>query len=163
GAGLPVGAFGGKREIMECIAPLGGVYQAGTLSGNPLAMRAGITMFKHLRQPAFYSTLNAQLAKLLQGLQDVAAEVGIALKTEQAGAMFGLYFTEQTSISSFDDILKCDVEAFKQFFHGMLERGIHFAPSAFEAGFISAAHSDEDIAYTIQAAKEVFQQMKQVK
>lgn len=160
GAGLPVGAFGGKREIMQCIAPLGGVYQAGTLSGNPLAMRAGIAMFKHLRQPEFYSQLEAQLAKLLAGLKQVAGEEGIALKTEQAGAMFGLYFTDQTQITSFDHILKCDVDAFKHFFHGMLDRGIHFAPSAFEAGFISSAHSDEDIAYTIQAAKETFAEMK---
>ena len=161
GAGLPVGAFGGKREIMECIAPLGGVYQAGTLSGNPLAMRAGIEMFKHLRQENFYTDLSAKLAKLLAGFQQVAEETGIALKTEQIGGMFGLYFTDQTEITSFDDILKCDVNAFKQFFHGMLDRGIHFAPSAFEAGFISSAHSDEDIAYTIAAAKEVFAEMKQ--
>ncbi|MHA3049513.1 glutamate-1-semialdehyde 2,1-aminomutase [Acinetobacter sp. ANC 4641] len=161
GAGLPVGAFGGKREIMECIAPLGGVYQAGTLSGNPLAMRAGIEMFKHLRQENFYTDLSAKLAKLLAGFQQVAQETGIALKTEQIGGMFGLYFTDQTEITSFDDILKCDVNAFKQFFHGMLDRGIHFAPSAFEAGFISSAHSDEDIAYTIAAAKEVFAEMKQ--
>ncbi len=161
GAGLPVGAFGGKREIMECIAPLGGVYQAGTLSGNPLAMRAGIEMFKHLRQENFYSDLSAKLAKLLTGFKQVAQEEGIALKTEQIGGMFGLYFTDQTEITSFDDILKCDVNAFKQFFHGMLDRGIHFAPSAFEAGFISSAHSDEDIAYTIAAAKAVFAEMKQ--
>lgn len=161
GAGLPVGAFGGKREIMECIAPLGGVYQAGTLSGNPLAMRAGIEMFKHLRQVNFYSDLSAKLAKLLTGFKQVAQEEGIALKTEQIGGMFGLYFTDQTEITSFDDILKCDVNAFKQFFHGMLDRGIHFAPSAFEAGFISSAHSDEDIAYTIAAAKAVFAEMKQ--
>lgn len=161
GAGLPVGAFGGKREIMECIAPLGGVYQAGTLSGNPLAMRAGIEMFKHLRQENFYSDLSAKLAKLLAGFRQVAHEEGIALKTEQIGGMFGLYFTDQTEITSFDDILKCDVNAFKQFFHGMLDRGIHFAPSAFEAGFISSAHSDEDIAYTIAAAKAVFAEMKQ--
>ncbi|MCG2574442.1 glutamate-1-semialdehyde 2,1-aminomutase [Acinetobacter sp. ME22] len=161
GAGLPVGAFGGKREIMECIAPLGGVYQAGTLSGNPLAMRAGIEMFKHLRQENFYSDLSAKLAKLLAGFKQVAQEEGIALKTEQIGGMFGLYFTDQTEITSFDDILKCDVNAFKQFFHGMLDRGIHFAPSAFEAGFISSAHSDEDIAYTIAAAKAVFAEMKQ--
>ncbi len=161
GAGLPEGAFGGKREIRECIAPLGGVYQAGTLSGNPLAMRAGIEMFKHLRQENFYSDLSAKLAKLLAGFKQVAQEEGIALKTEQIGGMFGLYFTDQTEITSFDDILKCDVNAFKQFFHGMLDRGIHFAPSAFEAGFISSAHSDEDIAYTIAAAKAVFAEMKQ--
>ncbi len=160
GAGLPVGAFGGKREIMECIAPLGQVYQAGTLSGNPLAMRAGIEMFKHLRQPNFYENLNEKLAKLLAGLQQAADEAGIAFKTQQAGAMFGLYFTDQEDITSFDAMLKCDVAAFRQFFHGMLERGVNLAPSAFEAGFISAAHSDEDIAFTIQAAKETFAQMK---
>lgn len=160
GAGLPVGAFGGKREIMSHIAPLGGVYQAGTLSGNPLAMRAGITMFKHLRQPDFYSKLTAQLGTLLAGLKRVADEVGIALHTEQAGAMFGLYFTEQTEIKSFDDILKCDTDAFKIFFHGMLDHGIHFAPSAFEAGFISSAHTDEDIQFTLDAARAVFTQIK---
>ncbi|MBF7686891.1 glutamate-1-semialdehyde 2,1-aminomutase [Acinetobacter rathckeae] len=160
GAGLPVGAFGGKREIMSCIAPLGGVYQAGTLSGNPLAMRAGITMFKYLRAPNFYQNLTEKLSTLLAGLKAVAGEEGIALHTEQAGAMFGLYFTTQTSIESFDDILKCDVEAFKAFFHGMLEQGVNLAPSAFEAGFISAAHTDEDIEQTVQAAKTVFRYMK---
>lgn len=159
GAGLPVGAFGGKREIMECIAPLGGVYQAGTLSGNPLAMRAGITMFKHLREPNFYKNLTEKLTQLLKGLQQVADEVGIPFKTEQAGAMFGLYFTNQSEITSFDDILKCDTEAFKVFFHGMLDRGVNLAPSAFEAGFISAAHTDEDIDFTVKMAKEVFLEM----
>lgn len=160
GAGLPVGAFGGKKEIMSCIAPLGGVYQAGTLSGNPLAMRAGLAMFKHLRQPDFYERLNAKMTRLLTGLQQAADEVGIAFKTEQAGGLFGIYFTEQSEISSFDHILACDIEAFKTFFHGMLERGVNLAPSAFEAGFISIAHSDEDIDYTIAMAKEVFEQMK---
>lgn len=160
GAGLPVGAFGGKREIMECIAPLGGVYQAGTLSGNPLAMRAGLVMFKHLRQEGFYEKLEAQLAKLLKGLEDAAAEVGIAFKTQQVGAMFGLYFTDQEDISSFESMLKCDAESFSKFFHGMLARGVYLAPSAFEAGFISSVHSDEDIAKTIQAAKETFIEMK---
>lgn len=161
GAGLPVGAFGGKREIMSCIAPLGGVYQAGTLAGNPLAMRAGITMFKHLREPDFYHNLGQQLKKLLDGLTQVAKEAGISIKTEQAGGgMFGLYFTDQTEITSFDHILKCDVNAFKQFFHGMLARGVNFAPSAFEAGFISSAHTDEDIEYTIKMAKETFLEMK---
>lgn len=160
GAGLPVGAFGGKREIMQCIAPLGGVYQAGTLSGNPLAMRAGLEMFKHIRQDGFYEKLEAQLAILLAGLEQVASDAGIAFKTQQVGGMFGLYFTDQEDISSFESMLKCDVEAFKQFFHGMLNRGVYFAPSAFEAAFISSAHSDEDIANTIQAAKEVFAEMK---
>lgn len=160
GAGLPVGAFGGKREIMECIAPLGKVYQAGTLSGNPLAMRAGIEMFKHLRAEGFYENLTAQLEKLLAGLQAVADEAGIAFKTQQVGGMFGLYFTDQVDITSFDSMLKCDVEMFRKFFHGMLDEGVNLAPSAFEAGFISSAHSDEDIAYTIQAAKTVFARIK---
>ncbi|GAA5007682.1 glutamate-1-semialdehyde 2,1-aminomutase [Acinetobacter puyangensis] len=160
GAGLPVGAFGGKREIMQCIAPLGGVYQAGTLSGNPLAMRAGLEMFKHIRQDGFYEKLEAQLAKLLAGLEQAANDAGIAFKTQQVGGMFGLYFTDQDDISSFDSMLKCDVDAFKQFFHGMLRRGVYFAPSAFEAAFISSAHSDRDIEKTIQAAKETFAEMK---
>ena len=160
GAGLPVGAFGGKREVMECIAPLGKVYQAGTLSGNPLAMRAGIEMFKHLRQDGFYEKLTAQLEKLLVGLQAAADEAGIAFKTQQVGGMFGLYFTDQEDITSFDSMLKCDIDAFRKFFHGMLDRGVNLAPSAFEAGFISAAHSDEDIEFTLQAAKEVFASMK---
>jgi glutamate-1-semialdehyde 2,1-aminomutase len=155
-----VGAFGGKREVMECIAPLGKVYQAGTLSGNPLAMRAGIEMFKHLRQPGFYENLIAQLEKLLAGLQQEADAAGVPFKTQQAGAMFGLYFTDQEDITSFDSMLKCDVAAFRKFFHGMLKRGVNLAPSAFEAGFISSAHSDEDIAFTIQAAKETFAEMK---
>ena len=161
GAGLPVGAFGGKREVMECIAPLGGVYQAGTLPGNPLAMRAGLVMFKHLRQEGFYEKLEAQLAKLLKGLEDAAQEVGVAFKTQQVGAMFGLYFTDQEDISSFESMLKCDAESFNKFFHGMLARGVYLAPSAFEAGFISSVHSDEDIAATIAAAKETFIEMKQ--
>lgn len=160
GAGLPVGAFGGKREIMQCIAPLGGVYQAGTLSGNPLAMRAGLAMFKHIRQEGFYAKLEAQLATLLAGLEQAAKEVGIAFKTQQVGAMFGLYFTDQEDISSFESMLKCDAEAFKTFFHGMLKRGVYLAPSAFEAGFISSMHTDEDIAKTIWAAKETFLEMK---
>ena len=145
---------------MQCIAPLGGVYQAGTLSGNPLAMRAGIEMFKNLRQPGFYENLTVKLEKLLTGLQQAADEIGIPFKTQQAGGMFGLYFTDQEDITSFDSMLACDVEAFKKFFHGMLKRGVNLAPSAFEAGFISAAHSDEDITFTIQAAKETFEEMK---
>ena len=139
---------------------LGGVYQAGTLSGNPLAMRAGIAMFKYLREPEFYDKLAAQLAKLLAGLQAAADEAGIPFKTQQVGGMFGLYFTDQEDITSFDSMLACDVEAFKKFFHGMLKRGVYLAPSAFEAGFISSMHSDQDIAETIQAAKETFAEMK---
>ena len=160
GAGLPVGAFGGKREIVECIAPLGGVYQAGTLSGNPLAMRAGIRMFEHLRQPNFYVDLNAKMTKLLNGLQQAADAAGVPFRTEHAGGLFGMYFTDQPEITSFEHILKCNADAFRLFFHGMLKRGVNFAPAAYEAGFISIAHSDEDIDFTIQAATEVFAEMK---
>jgi glutamate-1-semialdehyde 2,1-aminomutase len=144
---------------MQCIAPLGGVYQAGTLSGNPLAMRAGLAMFAHLRQPDFYEKLEAQLAKLLTGLQQAADEAGIAFKTQQVGGMFGLYFTDSDDLSSFEAMTHCNIEAFKQFFHGMLKRGVYLAPSAFEAGFISSVHSDADIEKTIAIAKEVFAEM----
>lgn len=159
GAGLPVGAFGGKKEIMQCIAPLGGVYQAGTLSGNPLAMRAGLAMFEHLTQADFYQNLSTQLAKLLAGLQQAADEVGISFKTQQVGGMFGLYFTDATDLSSYEAMTACNVDAFKQFFHGMLSRGVYLAPSAFEAGFISSAHTDADIEKTVKLAKEVFAEM----
>lgn len=159
GAGLPVGAFGGKREIMQCIAPLGGVYQAGTLSGNPLAMRAGLAMFKHLTRPGFYEKLESQLVKLLAGLQQAANEAGIAFKTQAVGGMFGLYFTNNSDLSSYDAMTSCDINAFKQFFHGMLDRGVYLAPSAFEAGFISSVHTDDDITKTVEAAKAVFEEM----
>ncbi len=159
GAGLPVGAFGGKKEIMQCIAPLGGVYQAGTLSGNPLAMRAGLAMFKHLTKPGFYDKLEAQLGQLLAGLQQAADDAGIAFKTQQVGGMFGLYFTDSEDLSSFEAMTRCNIDAFKHFFHGMLARGVYLAPSAFEAGFISSVHTDADIEKTIAAAREIFAEM----
>lgn len=159
GAGLPVGAFGGKKEIMQCIAPLGGVYQAGTLSGNPLAMRAGLAMFRHLTHPGFFEQLEAKLAKLLTGLQQAADDAGIAFKTQAVGGMFGLYFTNSDDLSSFEAMTHCNIEAFKQFFHGMLKRGVYLAPSAFEAGFISSVHSDADIEKTISIARDVFNEM----
>ena len=159
GAGLPVGAFGGKKEIMQCIAPLGGVYQAGTLSGNPLAMRAGLAMFKHLTLAGFYDQLEAKVTQLLTGLQQAADEAGIAFKTQAVGGMFGLYFTDSDDLSSFEAMTHCNIDAFKCFFHGMLTRGVYLAPSAYEAGFISSVHSDADIAQTIAVAKEVFSEM----
>ncbi len=159
GAGLPVGAFGGRRDIMSCIAPLGGVYQAGTLSGNPLAMRAGLAMLDLLTVEGFYERLSGQLAALLAGLQAAADAAGVAFKTQQAGGMFGLYFTDSEDLSSYAAMTACDVDAFKRFFHGMLDRGVYLAPSAFEAGFISSAHTDADIDYTVAAAREVFAQM----
>ena len=156
GAGLPVGAFGGKREIMECIAPLGGVYQAGTLSGNPLAMRAGLAMLALISQTGFYEQLAANLSKLLAGLQQRADAANIPFTTTQVGGMFGLFFTSKKDISSYDDVMACDVERFRRFFHLMLEEGVYLAPSAFEAGFISSAHSETDIQATLDAAERVF-------
>lgn len=156
GAGLPVGAFGGKREIMECIAPLGGVYQAGTLSGNPLAMRAGLAMLALISQAGFYEQLAANLSKLLAGLQQRADAANIPFTTTQVGGMFGLFFTSKKDITSYDDVMTCDVERFRRFFHLMLEEGVYLAPSAFEAGFISSKHGDAEIQTTLDAAERVF-------
>lgn len=155
GAGLPVGAFGGKREIMECIAPLGGVYQAGTLSGNPLAMRAGKAMFDELTVEGFYETLSAKTAKLVQGLQALADKHGVDFATCHLGGMFGLFFAK-TLPQNFGEVSQADSQKFAKFFHGMLDRGIYLAPSAFEAAFMSIMHSDEDIQKTLLAADEVF-------
>ncbi|MFZ3191869.1 MAG: glutamate-1-semialdehyde 2,1-aminomutase [Moraxellaceae bacterium] len=160
GAGLPVGAFGGKREIMQCIAPLGGVYQAGTLSGNPLAMRAGIAMLKLISQDGFYAGLTAKLHYLLGSLKALADDIGIPMQVQQAGGMFGIYFTEQTDLSSYEVMTQCDVAAFREFFHGMLKRGVYLAPSAFEAGFISSAHSQADLDETLEAASDTLREMK---
>ncbi len=160
GAGLPVGAFGGRRDIMSCIAPLGGVYQAGTLSGNPLAMRAGIAMLELISQSGFHDALESTLSTLLTGLQQAADDSGIPFRTQQVGGMFGLYFTDSDDLSSFAAMTACDTKAFNAFFHGMLERGIYLAPSAFEAGFISSAHTASDIEATIAAARDTFTQMK---
>jgi glutamate-1-semialdehyde 2,1-aminomutase len=156
GAGLPVGAFGGKREIMECIAPLGPVYQAGTLSGNPLAMSAGLAMLAEITQPGFYEGLTAQLEKLLAGLRERARAANIAFATAQVGAMFGIFFTDKQEVCSYAEATRCDTERFKRFFHLMLDEGIYLAPSAFEAGFISSAHSDADIQATLEAATRAF-------
>ncbi|AXI02475.1 glutamate-1-semialdehyde 2,1-aminomutase [Aquirhabdus parva] len=160
GAGLPVGAFGGKREIMNCIAPLGGVYQAGTLSGNPLAMRAGIAMLKLIRAEGFYDQLAMKLSFLLNGLKAIADDVGIPLQVQQAGGMFGIYFTDSRDLSSYEAMTQCDVAAFREFFHGMLKRGVYLAPSAFEAGFISSSHSQADLEETLVAAQETLIEMK---
>lgn len=156
GGGMPVGAFGGKREIMEHLAPLGPVYQAGTLSGNPLAMAAGLKTLELLSKPGFYEELTQKTTALLEGFKTEAAKAGIALQTQQAGAMFGFFFTEQYPITTFAQVTQCDLERFQAFYHGMLEQGVYLAPSAYEAGFVSAAHSDDDIAQTIAAAGKVF-------
>ena len=160
GAGLPVGAFGGKREIMNCIAPLGGVYQAGTLSGNPLAMRAGIAMLKLISADGFYTQLSTKLSLLLNGLKALADDIGIPMQVQQAGGMFGIYFTDSKDLSSYEAMTNCDVAAFREFFHGMLKRGVYLAPSAFEAGFISSSHTQADLEETLAAAQETLTEMK---
>ncbi len=156
GGGMPVGAFGGRRDIMAYLAPQGGVYQAGTLSGNPLAMAAGLATLKAIEQPNFFEKLDAQTKKLVTGILHAATAHRIALTANRVAGMFGLFFTDQKSIVSFADVMACNSEKFKQFFHGMLDQGIYMAPSAFETGFISSAHTDADIERTIKAADNVF-------
>jgi glutamate-1-semialdehyde 2,1-aminomutase len=159
GGGMPVGAFGGRRDIMECLAPLGGVYQAGTLSGNPVAMAAGLKTLELIAQPDFYEELSEKTTFLTTGLEQLAQKVGIALTTNRVGGMFGLFFSEETQISSFAQVIQCDQARFKHFFHAMLDAGMYLAPSAFEAGFVSAAHSEADLQQTLDAAEEIFKQL----
>ena len=159
GGGLPVGAFGGRRDIMKHLAPLGPVYQAGTLSGNPLAMAAGLATLRNITQDGFHDELAARVTTLLEGFRLQAGLAGFSLRTVQVGAMFGLFFTEQESIERFDQVMACDSELYGRFFHAMLNEGVYLAPSAFEAGFISAAHSDQEIEQTIAAAGRAFQSL----
>lgn len=156
GGGMPVGAFGGKRHIMEQIAPSGPVYQAGTLSGNPVAMAAGLAMLEAIQQPGFYEPLFAKTTVLVEGLQQEANKAGIPFTTNHVGSMFGFFFTEEDSISNYQQVMNCNTERFNQFFHGMLEAGINLAPASYEASFMSAAHTESDIQYTLEAAKKVF-------
>ncbi len=155
GGGMPVGAFGGRLEIMQHLAPLGPVYQAGTLSGNPVAMAAGLKTLELISETDFYSRLSIKTEKLLNGIKSAASNANIALSSNQVGAMFGLFFTDADNISSFSQVTDCNSDHYKAFFHGMLEQGVYLAPSAFEAGFVSAAHQDEDIDFTIEAAASV--------
>jgi len=156
GGGMPVGAFGGKKEIMHLIAPLGPVYQAGTLSGNPIAMAAGLAALKEISKAGVYETLTAKTSQLLAGLTAAAAKHQVPFSVNQVGGMFGLFFTEKQNISSYAEATQCDIEAFKKFFHLMLAEGVYLAPSAYEAGFLSLAHSDADLAATIAAADRAF-------
>ena len=160
GGGLPVGAFGGRGEIMAHLAPLGPVYQAGTLSGNPLAMSAGIATLNKVGVPGFFDALTETTRSLVSGMAQAAADAGIPLATESVGGMFGLFFTENDRVSSFAQVMACDSERFSTFFHGMLKRGIYLAPSAFEAGFVSVTHSEAEISETLTAAAEVFAELK---
>ena len=155
GGGLPVGAFGGRAEIMAHLAPQGAVYQAGTLSGNPLAMAAGIATLQQVLEAGFYERLGERLDRLIEGLRSVASDTDIPLTTNHVGTMFGLFFTEADTVSSFADVMACDTVRFGRFFHGMLEEGIYLAPSAFEAGFISSAHGNLEIDRTLESARQV--------
>ncbi len=156
GGGMPVGAFGGKKEIMDHIAPDGPVYQAGTLSGNPVAMAAGLATLELIAKPDFHKSLAATTKMLVNGIQTAADKTEIPLTTNQVGGMFGLFFTEEKNITSFAQVMKCDQERFKKFFHSMLKEGIYLAPSAFETGFVSSKHSNKEIEETINAAEKVF-------
>lgn len=161
GGGMPVGAFGGRRDIMEHIAPLGPVYQAGTLSGNPVSMAAGLATLEALSEPGFHQRLAERTTQLVQGLQQAALTAGIPLSTNHVCGMFGLFFTDKSPVRYFREVMACDIERFKRFFHAMLDEGIYLAPSAFEAGFVSAAHTDEVVAATIAAARRVLDKIPQ--
>ena len=153
GGGLPVGAFGGRADIMAHLAPDGGVYQAGTLSGNPVALAAGLANLRATEDADFYPALEARTERLIAGLLDAAESAGVALRANRAGAMFGLFFTDKDAVTCLADVLACDTERFNRFFHRMLQQGVYLAPSPFEAAFLSAAHDDNHIDQTIEAAK----------
>ena len=155
GGGMPMAAFGGKREIMQCLAPVGSVYQAGTLSGNPIAVSAGLATLQMVQTPGFYEKLTSSTQQLINGLTDIAKKNGVPFCAQSLGGMFGLYFRGDIP-SSYAEVMECDVESFNRFFHAMLEEGIYFAPSSFEAGFVSSAHSDMVIRKTLQAAERIF-------
>ncbi|MGY1489076.1 glutamate-1-semialdehyde 2,1-aminomutase [Methylobacillus pratensis] len=155
GGGLPVGAFGGRAEVMAFLAPLGPVYQAGTLSGNPVAVAAGLATLKQLQRPDFHEALSAKTRQLTEGLVQAARNAGVTFSAQSVGGMFGLYFSAECP-ASFAEVMQADKHAFNRFFHGMLEEGVYLAPSAFEAGFVSIAHSEADINQTIAAAESVF-------
>ncbi|MBD3671603.1 MAG: glutamate-1-semialdehyde 2,1-aminomutase, partial [Gammaproteobacteria bacterium] len=155
GGGMPVGAFGGKREIMNHLAPLGPVYQAGTLAGNPVAMAAGLANLKLISQDGFYEGISAKVEKLVTGIVEKARAHGIPMTENHAGGMFGLFFSEEEKVSRYSQVVAANADRFGLFFHGMLEQGIYLAPSAFEAGFVSSAHTDADIEATIEAADRV--------
>ncbi|TBR36354.1 MULTISPECIES: glutamate-1-semialdehyde 2,1-aminomutase [Dyella] len=159
GGGMPVGAYGGRRELMEQIAPAGPIYQAGTLSGNPVAMAAGLAMLELIQAPGFYESLAARTRLLTDGLQAVADGEGIPFSTNRVGGMFGLFFTAE-KVESYTQATAADTTLFNRFFHGMLERGVYLAPSAFEAGFVSSAHTDDDIAATLEAARQTLKAIR---
>ena len=155
GGGMPAAGFGGKAEIMASLAPDGPVYQAGTLSGNPVAMAAGLKTLELLDVPDFYETLGARTRALVEGFKRIADDAGVPMAVEQEGGMFGFVFTDEPEVRTFEQVASADIERFKRFFHGMLDEGVYLAPSAFEAGFVSAAHGDAEIEQTLAAASKV--------
>ena len=155
GGGMPMAAFGGRREIMQCLAPIGAVYQAGTLSGNPVAVAAGLATLKQIKQAGFYENLGEKTKRLTQGLAAAASKHRVVFSAQAVGGMFGLYFRKEIP-TSFAEVMECDKDTFNRFFHAMLDKGFYFAPSAFEAGFVSSAHTDEDIDKTVAAAEKIF-------
>ncbi len=157
GGGMPAAAFGGRADVMSSIAPDGPVYQAGTLSGNPVAMAAGLATLQNLVEPGFYEQLGETTGRLVSGLKETADEAGIALAVEHTGGMFGFVFTGDAEVRRYDQVAAADIERFRAFFHGMLDKGVYLAPSAFEAGFVSAAHGDAEIDATLEAARSVMQ------
>jgi glutamate-1-semialdehyde 2,1-aminomutase len=157
GGGMPVGAYGGRADLMRQIAPSGPIYQAGTLSGNPVAMAAGLATLELIQAPGFYESLQARTHQLCDGVEAAAREAGVPLTTNRSCAMFGLFFTDQ-KVESFAQATACDVAAFRRFFHGMLRRGVYLAPSAYEAGFLSSAHGDDELALTLEAARAAFRE-----
>jgi len=156
GGGMPVGAFGGRRDVMQQLAPLGPVYQAGTLSGNPVAMAAGLATLELVARPGFHEALAQATARLVEGLAAAARRAGVPFSTNHVCGMFGLFFTSDAAVTRYGQVMACDVARFRKFFHAMLDAGVYLAPSAFEAGFISAAHGEAEIAATIAAAERAF-------
>jgi len=157
GGGMPVGAFGGRRDIMERLAPSGPVYQAGTLSGNPMAMAAGLATLRELAKPGFYDVVTAAAKRFTDGVKAAADQHGIPLCTAQAGSMFGIFFSDKPKVSSFAEATTCNLEHFQAFYHAMLAEGVYMAPSAYEAGFVSAAHSDDVVDASVAAAERAMQ------
>lgn len=156
GGGMPVGAFGGRAEVMKQLAPTGPVYQAGTLSGNPIAMAAGLKTLEIISRNGFYEDLDVKTERMVKGMLKAAEDNGIAMSANRVGAMFGLFFTNEEQVTTYQQVTACDIERFNRFFHGMLAQGVNLAPSAYEAGFVSSAHTDQDIEDTLSAAENVF-------
>ena len=159
GGGMPVGAYGGRADLMAQIAPSGPIYQAGTLSGNPVAMAAGLATLELIQAPGFHAALERRTQQLCDGFEAAARAADVALTSNRSCAMFGLFFTER-KVETYADAVACDSQAFKRFFHGMLKRGVYLAPSAYEAGFLSSAHGDVEIGHTLEAAHEAFREAR---